>query len=100
MQEDVPDGYFINDDGDCVSEEEEEEEDVCPNIEGMQEDVPDGYTRDADGNCIILKPTGKLESPKVLPDTGVGSTALTVSIISAIVSGFGYYYIQKRKISN
>ena len=97
MQEDVPDGYSINDDGDCVIDTEVN--DVCPNIEGMQEDVPDGYARDSDGNCIIVKPTGKLESPKVLPDTGAGSTALTISIISAIVSGFGYYYIQKRKIS-
>jgi LPXTG-motif cell wall-anchored protein len=48
MQTTVPEGYYINDDGDCVKDPV----DVCPNIDGMQTTVPEGYYIDDDGDCV------------------------------------------------
>lgn len=48
-QASVPDGYYVNEDGNCVPIQ-----DVCPNIDGVQGTVPDGMTIDDSGNCVPI----------------------------------------------
>jgi len=58
--EECDDGNTIDGDG-CSSlceieeEEEEEEEDICPNIEGIQTVLPDNYEFDANNNCVQIE---------------------------------------------
>ncbi len=46
-QAEVPQGYAINSDGQCVP-------DVCPNLDGIQSSLPDGYTVNNDGQCVLI----------------------------------------------
>ena len=48
-QASVPDGQFLNEDGDCVP-------DVCTNLPGGQETVPQGYTSNGEGTCTPVPP--------------------------------------------
>ncbi len=50
-QVEVPEGYEIDESGDCV---EIEVVDMCPNIEGDQETVPEGYELDESGDCVEM----------------------------------------------
>lgn len=49
LQDMVPDGYEINDVGDCVLPPV----DVCKNIDGLQIILPDGYELDENGDCQV-----------------------------------------------
>jgi hypothetical protein len=51
VQEEVPAGYHLDAEGNCV-EDEEPPTDVCPNLPGLQTGMPHGYELDAEGNCV------------------------------------------------
>ena len=51
IQETLPEGFHIDESGDCIADVSEEPVDVCPNLEGEQDQVPEGYQVDEEGNC-------------------------------------------------
>ena len=77
VQETVPDGYLVNNDGNCYIPETSTTTtttttttsppvDMCLNIDGVQETVPDGYLVNNDGFCYI-------------PETSTTTTTTTTS---------------------
>lgn len=90
VQEDVPDGYHLDDAGDCVEDTPPGVTDVCPNIDGDQAEVPAGYLLEGD-ICVADTPTegetqtpdttvaGESASPTSSAGTGSSSTTTTAA---------------------
>ncbi|KKQ92428.1 MAG: hypothetical protein UU16_C0006G0026 [Candidatus Woesebacteria bacterium GW2011_GWA2_40_7] len=71
VQDSVPEGYFVNNDDNCVEGEEPTPEptptpnpDVCANIDGVQTGVPSGLHMDAGNvNCVSFSDSNPPEVP-------------------------------------
>lgn len=63
IQQWLPDGYGVNDDGTCLR-------DICLNLEELQENVPKGYVKaDEAGDCIEIQlESAALQISELLPN--------------------------------
>lgn len=68
VQEIIPDGYILNNEGLCVPEEEEI--DLCLNLEGTQTEIPAGYLLEGEGQCVPEEETLDV-CPNLEGDQGV-----------------------------
>ncbi len=63
-QVEVPEGYELNDKGECVPVTPPPT-DVCPNIEGDQSELPEGYEFNETGECVPVTPPGDDVCPNI-----------------------------------
>src|SRR3989344_3262563 len=59
-QASVPDGFVVDESGNCVEDTPAPAVDACPNIEGDQASVPDGFVVDGNGDCVEDAPVNPL----------------------------------------
>lgn len=55
VQEQIPEWYELDEEGDCIEIEEEAIVDVCTNIDGIQETVPEGQELNNDNECVPVE---------------------------------------------
>ena len=73
-QASVPDGFVIDESGNCVEDTSAPAVDACPNIEGDQASVPDGFVVDGNGDCVEDAPIAPLTPTPEEECTAAGGT--------------------------